>query len=375
MRVAIFTETFLPKIDGIVRVVCTTVENLRRRGVEVLIVAPDQGTREYLGARVVGVPCVRNPVYPEGRLGLATPLTYRAVRAFRPDLIHVFHPALIGMAGVLFAKQMKIPLLTSFHLDLAHMLTFYKMHLLGAILKKTIRWGFNQSDYALAPSKLIQKQMVADGIHNVGLWRRGVNANLFHPRFCDAETRAAISDGHPEETILLYAGRLAPEKQIEQLRPVLERVPRTRLALVGDGPHRAALEAHFAGLPATFLGFRTGESLARVYASADMFVFPSAFESFGLVMLEAMAAGIPVVASRVGGAGDMIVEGETGYSFPVDDVEGLVVSVQNIVNSPEKLPQMKAAARVMGERFAWETIMDELLEGYEALVRGEKPAL
>ncbi|MCC6972502.1 MAG: glycosyltransferase family 1 protein [Anaerolineae bacterium] len=375
MRVVLYTETFLPKIDGIVRVVCLTLEHLHRHGITTALVAPDQGMREYMGARVIGVPCIVNPVYPEGRIGLPNPLTLRAVRAFRPDLMHVFHPAMIGMAGVLFGKRLGVPILSSFHLDIAHMATFYKMHLLGAILRRTVRWGFNQSQYALAPSRLVQQKMLKDGVKRVGLWRRGVNADHFHPSHFDPQTRAELSAGHPEDKILLYVGRLAPEKQIEQIRPVLERVPGTRLALVGGGPHREALEQHFQGLPVTFVGYRTGASLARAFASADMFVFPSAYESFGLVLLEAMASGIPAISSRVGGAQDLVVEGETGFTFAVDDVEALVQSVGQVVNTLGKLDQMKVKARQQGERFSWETIMDELVGCYESVIRGEPPRI
>jgi glycosyltransferase involved in cell wall biosynthesis len=375
MRVVIYTETFLPKIDGIVRVACLTVQHLRRHGIEVMVVMPEQGTREYMGARVLGVPSFINPLYPEGRVGIPTPITLRQVRAFRPDLMHVFHPVFVGMGGVLFAKRLGVPLLSSFHLDIAHMATFYKMKLGGEILRRTVRWGFNQSDYALAPSKLVQAKMVADGINNVGLWRRGVDAEAFSPDFRNAQTRHELSGGNPNRTILLYVGRLAAEKQIEQVRAVLDRAPNTHLALVGGGPQREALEAHFRGYPVTFVGYKSGPALAQAFASADIFVFPSAFESFGLVLLEAMASGLPVVSARVGGAQDLVAEGVSGYTFAVDDVEGLVTGVENIMARPGGADSMRAAARNTAEQHAWPVIMDELVACYNALLRGQRPQI
>lgn len=375
MRVAIYTETFLPKIDGIVRVSMLTLEALNRYGIDTLIVAPDQGIREYAGSRVVGVPCVRNPIYPEGRIGIPNPLTYKRVRAFRPDLMHIFHPANIGLMGVVFGRQMGVPVLSSFHLDVAHIATFYGMHLVGWLLGKIVTQGFRWSDYTLAPSQLIRDKMRAQGIPRVGLWRRGVDADLFHPSLRDEATRAELSGGHPDDTILLYVGRLAPEKQIEQVREVLRRVPGTRLALVGGGPHRPVLEEYFAGLPVVFAGYRTGAELARAYASADVFVFPSAFESFGLVLLEAMGAGIPVVSSRVGGAIDIVEEGVSGYTFDVDDVEGLVRGVAACVSEPAHLDAMKTAARKRAEYYSWTTIMDELVACYYAMLEGRQPPI
>ncbi len=375
MRVAVYTETFLPKIDGIVRVACMTLEALQRHGIEAVIVAPEQGVREYMGAKVIGVPCIKNPVYPEGRIAFPNPITYRQIKAFRPDLMHCFHPIVVGMAGLLFGKRLGVPVLSSFHLDIAHMASFYGMHLLGAILKRTVTWGFNQSNYSLAPSKLVQKQMLADGVKNVGWWRRGVDAVSFHPSNFDPAVRSEMSNGHPEDTLLLYVGRLAPEKQIEQLKIVLESVPNTRLALVGGGPHREALEKHFAGLPVNFVGYRSGKALARAYASADIFVFPSAFESFGLVILESLASGVPVVSSRVGGAQDMISEGQSGYTFEVGDTQALVKGVQDILATPDRLPQMRIAARQQAERQSWPVIMDELVDCYRAIIEKCPPAI
>lgn len=375
MRVALYTETFLPKIDGIVRVVCLTVDHLRRHGIETLVIAPQQGIHEYNGARVVGVPSFRNPVYPEGRIGITNLGTFQKVRAFKPDLMHVFHPVNIGLAGVLFGHWLRVPILSSFHLDIAHMASFYGLTLFGAILRRVVRWGFNHSAYSLAPSRLVQEQMRAEGVQRVGLWRRGVDAEKFHPRYRDAETRAQISDGHPEDTILLYVGRLAPEKQIEQIRPVLQQFPGTRLALVGGGPHQGALARYFEGLPVTFVGYRTGEALARAYASADVFVFPSAFESFGLVILEAMASGLPVLSSRVGGAQDMIIEGVTGSTFAVNDEAGLLAGARDLMAEPGKLDAARIAARQQAERFAWPVIMDELVECYQAVANRRTPAI
>lgn len=375
MRVALYTETFLPKIDGIVRVVCLTLEHLQRRGIQAVVVAPEQGMREYAGAQVIGVPCLRNPVYPEGRIGLPTLGAYRKVKAFAPDLIHSFHPVNIGMMGVVHGHWLHKPILSSFHLDIAHMAAHYGMPLLGMLLKRLVTYGFNQSAYSLAPSRLMQAKMRAEGVKKVGWWQRGVDAEQFHPRFRREAVRAALSDGHPEEVLLLYVGRLAPEKNLEGLRAVLENVPNTRLALVGGGPQREALAAHFAGLPVHFAGYRNGRDLAEAYASADIFVFPSAFESFGLVILEAMAAGLPVVSTRVGGACDLITEGETGYTVEVGDVQGMIEGVRRLASSADTLKAAQRAARAHAERFDWSAIMDALIACYAAIIAGESPRI
>lgn len=371
MRVAVYTETFLPKIDGIVKVTCLTLEHFQRRGIETILVAPEHGIREYAGAKIIGVPGFPQPWYPELSFLFPTPETYRQVKAFKPDIMHSFHPIMVGLGGLYFAHRLKVPSIASFHLDVAKITSFYRFGFLKGIFQATTRWAFNRANYALAPSRLVQTEMRQLGVRKVGLWRRGVDAEQYHPRFRDEAMRNLLSDGHPDEILLIYIGRLAAEKQIEQLRPVLERVRGTRLALVGDGPYRQELERKFAGLPVKFVGYLRGEALSQAYASADIFTFPSAFESFGLVLLEAMASGLPVVSSRVGGAQDMIQEGLTGYSFAVNDVEALTCGVEEIIGTPGKLQEMGIAARRYAESQSWPNMMDELIDCYEAILSGK----
>ncbi|MBK8024150.1 MAG: glycosyltransferase [Chloroflexi bacterium] len=177
-----------------------------------------------------------------------------------------------------------------------------------------------------------------------------------------------MTDGHPDETLLLYVGRISSEKQIDHLRPVLESVPGTRLAIIGDGPARADMEAYFAGTPTKFMGYMKGEPLSQAYASADAFVFPSSMETFGLVVVEAMAAGLPVVASRVGGIPDVVHIGETGYTFDVGDIDGLIDGVRRTVSSRERIAEMGRSARAFAETQSWDAMMDEVIALYADLI-------
>ncbi len=368
MRVAFFTENFLPKVDGIVTVHCLLLDRLAERGIETIVVTPDFGVTRYNATRVIGVRGVTMPQYPELKVGPPTLSTYRQVKAFHPDVIHVMNPGLIGGAGIVMAKRLGVPILASFHLDLIRVVEYFRLGFIAPFVRWWTRTTFNAADYALAPSRATRQHMLNVGIRNVGLWRRGVDPDRFHPRFYSDAMRRRMSGGHPDDVILLYVGRLSKEKQLEQIRCVLEAVPGTRLALVGDGPAREALAQHFAGTPTAFLGYLQGDDLSQVYASADVFVFPSALESFGLVVVEAMAAGLPVVASRVGGVCDVVEDGVSGYTFAVDDVAAMVDGVRRVINDRDRMQQMGRAARAAAEKETWPAIMDEVIEHYAWLI-------
>jgi len=377
MRVALFTETFLPKVDGIVTVLVLLMDHLIERGVEFAVIAPriDARVTEYKGHPVISVPGVRIPFYPELTVGPPTLRTYREVQRFAPDVAHFIHPSLIGAGGLLMAKRLGVPTLASFHLDLGMLARYFGVGFLAPVVWWYMRRMFNAADYALAPSRRMQQTMLARGVREVGLWRRGVDAEFFHPRHRSHAMRCRLSDGHPDDTILLYVGRLSSEKQIGLIRPALESVPGTRLAIVGDGPARAQLEAEFAGTPVTFMGYLSGADLSAAYASADVFVFPSAMETFGLVLIEAMAAGLPVVTSRVGGADDLVTPGESGYLFDVGDARGLVEGVRAIASQPGQREGMGQRARRFAETQTWPAIMDELIDCYADLIAGRRPSL
>jgi glycosyltransferase involved in cell wall biosynthesis len=371
MRIAFFSETFLNKVDGIVTVLCLLFDYLEKRGIETVVFTPRYGEIDYYkSTRVIQVTGFPVPQYPELKLSFPVLLKYNELCRFNPDLVHIVNPVVVGTGGLMMAKTLGIPVVASFHINIGKVAKYHGMGITEGFFNFLARTVFNYADYALAPSRLIQQEMLDIGIRNVGLWRRGVDGEKFNPRYKSDEMREALSDGHPDQTILLYVGRLSGEKQIDHLRPVLEQVPNTRLAIIGDGPERASLQEHFAGLPAKFMGYMTGEALSQAYASADVFVFPSAMEAFGLVVTEAMAAGLPVVASRVGGVCDVVEEGVTGYTFTPGDIPTLIDGVRKIGGSNVKV--MGAAARDFAKMQTWEATMDELLADYERVIASRK---
>lgn len=373
MRIVYFTETFLPKIDGIVSIMCLLLEHLQARGVPAMVVTAERGVREYAGARVHGVPGVPVPFYPELHLTLPGPGTYRAMRAFEPAIVHLIHPSVTGMPGIYYARKLGVPLIASFHTNVMQMARYYKFGLIEKLLTAYTRWTYNRADFTLATSRRMAHELQGIGIHNVGLWRRGVDPAFFGSGVRSHSMRDRLTSGHPDRIICLFVGRAAPEKRIELLREIVANIPNTHIAIVGEGPHLPTLRQHFAGTRATFVGYLTGQALADAYASADIFTFTSAVETFGMVVPEAMAAGLPVVSTRVGGIDDVVTEGEDGFLIEREDIEGLVRHTRRLAQDPALRRQMGARGRAAVQGLTWPVIMDELLDMYRMLANGELP--
>jgi glycosyltransferase involved in cell wall biosynthesis len=369
MRIALMTEPFLPKIDGIVTMLVKTAECLRRGGHEVLIFAPAGGPKELFGAEVVALPSVRFALYPELRLALPRGSMRNRLIDFAPDVIHVFEPALLGVGGIYYSQVLKVPLVVSAHTNIPAYLRYYKLRPLEKLCWMLMRERHRRSNLNLCTSTVTLNDLQAHGIHNLALWERAVDSKLFRPGARTAEMRSRLSDGKPGQRLLLYVGRLSAEKQVEKLRDVARAIPGTRLAIVGDGPVRADLEKYFKDTPTIFTGYLRGEELAAAFASADLFVFPSETETLGLVLLESMASGCPVVACRAGGITDAVQDGSTGFLFDPSDPGALVRTVKRALASDSGLEAIRVRAREDTERHSWEGATEQLAQLYQTAIQ------
>lgn len=374
MRIALFTETFLPKVDGIVTRLIHTVTFLQKLGHQVLVVAPEGGLTEYNGAEVFGVSGLPLPMYPELKLALPRPAIGNALEAFKPDLIHIVNPAVLGMAGLFYAKLWKIPLVASYHTHLPHYLKYYGFSLFEGVMWELIKLTHNQAQLNLCTSNAMVQELGEHGVERLALWQRGVDIDQFNPQFQSDEMRSRLTEGHPQSPLLLYVGRLSPEKEIEAIKPILESIPNARLALVGDGPHRESLEQYFAHTPTFFAGYMSGETLSSAFASADAFMFPSKTETLGLVLLEAMAAGCPVVAAGTGGITDIVDDGINGYLFDPHDPHGAIAATQRLLSNDIERERVRTEARAEAERWGWQAATQQL-EQYYRDVLAKRPAL
>jgi glycosyltransferase involved in cell wall biosynthesis len=353
LRVAFFTETFLPKIDGVVTRLCQTVKHLVRFGHEVLLIVPDGGLTDYEGARVHGVRGFSFPLYPDIKLAIPRPSIGRALEVFKPDLIHGIHPVVLGASAFHYSKRHSVPLVVSYHAQLDKYLHYYGFGKLERLFWKGTRSAYNESDLALATSQAMVDLLRQQGLKRVELWQKGVDTETFSPDKASREMRERLTQGHPEDKLMVYIGRLSAEKDIEACRPVLQAIPGLRLALVGDGPHREKLQEYFAGTPTYFPGFFQGADLAAAYASADVFFMASRTETLGLVVLEAMAAGCAVVAASEGGIPDIVRDGVTGHLFKGGDIEAATAAVRRLIADDAHREAMGCEARLDAEKWSW----------------------
>ena len=370
MKIAFFTETFLPKVDGIVTRLTKTIQNLVESGDEVTVFCPEGCPSIYMGAKVIGVPAMPLPLYPELKLGLPGPGVSDELENFKPDLIHVVNPAVLGLGGIWLAKTNNIPLVASYHTHLPKYLEHYGMGMLEPLLWELLKAAHNQATLNLCTSTAMVQELSEKGIQNTALWQRGVDTDIFKPELRDEEMRKRLLGNFSDEgSLLIYVGRLSAEKQIERIKPVLKALPSTRLALVGDGPYRQQLEKIFQGTSTTFVGYLSGNELASAYASGDAFLFPSSTETLGLVLLEAMAAGCPVVGANKGGIPDIISDGENGCLYNPDGendgASSLIEATKKLLGNEIERTTMRQAARSEAERWGWAGATKQLRSYYE----------
>jgi glycosyltransferase involved in cell wall biosynthesis len=375
MRIAVFTETAPPNVNGVVRRLDETIRLLERAGDEVLVFAPAGGAPRWHGAEVVSAPSIPLPMYPEIVLGMPRPALRSRLAKFAPDVVHAVNPAVLGAGGILYARSLGLPVVASFHTHLPRYLHHYGLGLFEPLAWDLLRSLHNQAVINLCISRPIADELQARGLERIEVgWRGGVDTALFHPVRASREMRERLSDGKPDAPVVIGVGRLSAEKGLDLFGPLLDNLPGARVALVGDGPHRQVLEAQFARRPVHFAGYLAGEELATAVASADVLVFPSQTDTLGLVLLEAMAAGTPVVAANSGGIPEVVRHGFNGRLFPPGDAVAAASEVARLLYDPLARELLRVAARREAERWTWAAAIEDLRGWYRRAIEIQAPA-
>jgi len=359
MRVAIVSESFLPQVNGVTNSVLRTIEHLEQRGHTALVIAPGPGQTTYRDAEVLRSPSIPLPGYADFRLSRPWPRLRAALADFRPDIVHLASPAVLGAQAAYVARGLSIPVVAVYQTDLAGFAVRYGCGALQRPLWKWIRRIHGLAERTLAPSRDAVQQLIRHGIGGVHRWARGVDLTRFDPQRRSEALRAELAPNG--ELLVGYVGRLAAEKQVDLLA-CLGDLPGIQLVIVGDGPRRTGLTRK---LPAArFLGLQQGTELATSFASLDVFVHPGANETFCQAAQAALASGVPVVAASAGGLLDLVSPGRNGLLFTPGSTEHLRGAVSELITDPDGRAVMGLAARQSVEGRSWSVIGDQLMEHY-----------
>lgn len=401
MKIALFTETFLPQVNGVVRVLEKIIRHLEAKGHEVLLFAIGEGELKYSNSKIIrleGVPfsfykelhivkpedkflskLLENDISqtPVAMLQTLIPSKHsvvaKALEEFKPDLIHLATPVTLGAIGIYYVEKLELPCLATFHTDLAAYAPMYQLPYMEEIVNAVTKMIYSRSDRILAPSPSSRKQLKRLGLTNVGVFGRGVDNVLFHRDKRDAAALEALGlkDG---KTTLAYVGRLAEEKSIPKLiESFIKLKPKhddLQLLLIGTGPIRDDLEKKLTEAGITdfaFAGLKKGEELAALYACGDIFCFPSQTETFGQVVQEAMASGMPVVGYDSPGVRDLVQHDKTGF-LALNDEE-FTSYIETLVKDADLRKSFSEQAFNFAQGVSWEAILDGLMAEYDKLIK------
>jgi phosphatidylinositol alpha 1,6-mannosyltransferase len=311
MRVAIVTESFLPSTNGVTNSVLRILDTFKQRDFEALVIAPTRTGEKHNGYPVhqtVSVPFLQFPVAVPG------PSIQRELDEFRPDVIHVAAPFMIGAQAIAWGAKNNIPVVAVYQTDLSGYIERYGLSFARPVVDRMMASIHEKADVNLAPTPEAAEYLSGIGVENVGVWGRGVDLDLFNPAHKQSqevsELRKKIApDG---ERIIGFVGRLAAEKQVHRMTELFS-LPNTKFVIVGDGPERSRLESQFKGQGVYFAGRQTALNLAYHYSALDIFVHFGTEETFGQTIQEAQASGLPVVAPGVGGPKFLIEDGVSGF--------------------------------------------------------------
>ena len=384
LRICLVSETFPPEINGVANTLGRLSEGLRQRGHQVEVVRPRQAN-EVPADDDQGLLLCRGwalPGYPGLQWGeVSMHKLLRRWRRRRPDVLYIATEGPLGLSALRAARRLGVAVVSGFHTNFPQYSGQYGLGLLARLLTHYLRWFHRRTAATLVPSVSQRLELERRGFERLALMARGVDASLFNPARRSPALRESWGLG-ADDIAVLHVGRLAAEKNLMLLQPCLQALQekhpqqRLRLVVVGDGPQRAALEQQMPD--ALFCGAQRGETLAEHYASGDLFLFPSLTETFGNVVLEAMAAGLAVVAYDEAAAAQHIRHGHSGALAMPGDQCAFIDAACWLLEESETLRRVRLNARQHASRQGWSAIVEQfeshLFNACHSGVAGSQPA-
>jgi phosphatidylinositol alpha 1,6-mannosyltransferase len=370
MRVALFSEVYWPMVSGVGVTLLRLTEALEKRGHEVRVYSATYPLPPGASDR----PEVRRspsiPLFLYQDVQWAFPRLREVTEdlgRFSPDVVHVATEFALGLAGLKAARRLGIPLVASAHTDYDKYAARYGVDWALRAGWHYLRWFYGQAHSVLCPSRIYEEHLHTRGVTHTGIWSRGVDPAFFHPRFHDDAYRQALGLG-PNDLLVTYIGRIAREKSLKLLLKAWDALlpvrGKSKLVLVGRGPLEEEIRRReIPGVHVT--GLKHGLELSAAYASADIFVFPSATETFGNSLLEAMGSGLPSLAVSAGGVLEFARQGENAWLVAPNSAGALTQGLRRLMEDPELRSRLSAGAlRTAAER-GWDRVYDQLLADYQ----------
>ncbi|WP_428909605.1 glycosyltransferase family 4 protein [Niallia sp. Krafla_26] len=371
MKLAIFTDTYYPDINGVAKTLKRLTDYLDDQKIEYKIFAPKTTAGEYVSENIHRFESLSFFLYPECRLALPNFIQIKKeLQNFSPDLIHVATPFNIGLCGVYYAKKFNIPLVGSYHTNFDQYLQYYDLPFLSKLVWKYMSWFHQPFEKLFVPSMDTLEELKERKFENLEIWPRGVDCQLFHPQYDKVVTREKW--GVTKKYLLTYVGRLAPEKKVKNLLEIQKLLPPSYAEqidwlIVGDGPTRDEMEKE-APSNMIFTGYQSGTELAEIYSASDLFVFPSPTETFGNVVLESLASGTPVIGANSGGVKNVIQDDVTGILCEPDNSSEFADSIVKLLSHESLRWQMRSEGRKYALSQRWDQIFQRLLMQYEEVI-------
>lgn len=371
MKIAIFTDTYTPDVNGVAKTLARFTTFLKNKAIEFRVFVPKSSQENQVQDQIHAYPSLPFLLYPECRLAFPNLAEIKAeLNEFNPDIIHVATPFSMGLAGLHFSKKLNIPIVGSYHTDFDKYLEHYNLQVFTFVLWKYLKWFHQSLEKIFVPSQDTKARLKKYQFKNLAIWPRGVDRSIFHPNHRTDQVRQKYQIN--EKYILLYVGRLAPEKDVMILPEIAAQLPahlkdNVHWLIVGDGPLKANL-AKVAPSNMTFTGFLAAEQLVQAYATADLFVFPSASETFGNVVLESLACGVPVIGANVGGVRTIIQHNQTGILCQEKNSHQFVSAIVRMLSDPQLRVTMAEAGIKYAQSQSWEQIFQRLLQDYRMVL-------
>lgn len=372
MRIAIYTGTFMKDQDGVSKTLYELTKSLLKEKIEVGVWSPSITPQKKKGLFLFNIPSIPLPLYSDYRLALVVRKIKKQLIEFNPDLIQITVPDIVGTYLLKFATKRRVPVVISCHTDFPSYLEYYHLRLFSKPGWKFLVWFYNKSDLVYVPSRVVSKAFDNKGIKNVKIWSRGIDRGRYHPKFRSNELRQRLKA--QDRKIILYSGRFVWYKDLDIFTKVYDLFKERKsedvsFVLAGDGPIREELEARMPD--AHFPGYLHGNDLSRVYASSDIFLFPSTTETFGNVVQEALSSGLPAVVSDIGGCKEIIQRSGGGLIAKAKDPGAFYENCERLVEDEDLYNEKKRKGLRYAEEQSWDKINGKLIEEYKKLVKNE----